>query len=795
MKRWIGLYIALFLAAVGILSCAAGLDPTKEVSFGAVSQEGGYASQVIRTDAHEYVLYQNPEQEKFSIAKTEKALQDYETVGTLHYNGVYMLYRYEEEGKQYFGIEPIGEAKGEEEWTPIVFQAEGSFFAAGSMDDILYCSILGEDGRTITEYMLPAETMAAWEERMYLNLPEGHFAVSGAYEGDTLWIAREDGVIYRRTEIAEQWSGGLEETPLAAALEQKIADGAAGTWRLRNFTEGMEQMLLPSIAVALLVLLVLYGWRKQNHIVYRVICCTGILSLGALLYAGFAITEKLVQREVLETGIEAGHVLEAMRNNQRADGTVDPDAYWAAMQQREGLLEDLLILKPETGKVLLAKELPAGVEINGYYGVEAQALALQAAAGNEALMMRLPKGDTEVYAVAMRDWRSMNPDSVLLAVLSADGIQRSISVTLDSVYKIIGGLMAVSFLIHVGLFALFGKRWKKFVDGISYVATEKKTYPEIPQGGDGLQNAWVPLDSIGNNLSKLYYERELLYRRYYRFVPKDMERLLKKPELADIEIGDRNQINGCMAYFLLENMKNINPSEFMDVMTKSLELMHEVRVKRDGIFLSAGMDLQQRKIFFENSARNALQFSVDLLHTFAENTLLAENDMIFLLHAAEFQYGISGVKDMTTPYMYSAQEGILEPYAKLLAKTKVKIAMTEQTMRLIGDGFSTRYIGFISGGEEYGSLKLYECLDAYPENQRKRILQTEVMFQRALQLFYSNDFYLARNTFNEVLKINERDHIARWYLFHCEYHLNKPEAEVSYGLFENIVLEQEHDQL
>lgn len=795
MKRWIGLYIVLFLAAVGILSCAAGLNPTKEVSFGAVEQEGGYASQVIRTDAHEYVLYQNPEQGKFSIAKTEKALQDYETVGTLHYNGVYMLYRYEEEGKQYFGIEPIGEARGEEEWTPIVFQASGSFFAAGSMDDILYCSILGEDGKTITEYMLPAETMEAWEERMYLNLPEGHFAVSGAYEGDTLWIAREDGVIYRRTEIAEQWSADLEETPLAATLEQKIADGAAGTWRLKNFTEGMEQMLLPGMALALLVLLVLYGRRRQNHIVYRVICCTGILSLGALLYAGSAITERLVQREVLETGVEAGHVLEAMRNNQRADSTVAPDAYWAAMRQREGLLEDLLILKPETGKVLLAKELPAGVEIDDYYGVEAQALALQAAAGNEAVMTRLPKGDTEVYAVAMRDWRNMDPDSVLLAVLSADGIQRSISATLNSVYQIIGGLMAVSFLIHIGLFALFGKRWKKFVDGISYVATEKKTYPEIPQGGDGLQNAWVPLDSIGNNLSRLYYERELLYRRYYRFVPKDMERLLKKPELADIEIGDRNQINGCMAYFLLENMKNINPSEFMDVMTKSLELMHEVRVKRDGIFLSAGMDLQQRRIFFENSARNALQFSVDLLHAFAENTLLTENDMIFLLHAAEFQYGISGVKDMTTPYMYSAQEGILEPYAKLLAKTKVKIAMTEQTMRLIGDGFSTRYIGFISGGEEYGSLKLYECLDAYPENQRKRMLQTEVMFQRALQLFYSNDFYLARNTFNEVLKINERDHIARWYLFHCEYHLNKPEAEVSYGLFENIVLEQEHDQL
>ena len=148
------------------------------------------------------------------------------------------------------------------------------------------------------------------------------------------------------------------------------------------------------------------------------------------------------------------------------------------------------------------------------------------------------------------------------------------------------------------------------------------------------------------------------------------------------------------------------------------------------------------------------------------------------------------MKEIMTPYMYSQQESILEPYAKALAKAKVRVAMTEQTLRLVGSGFYTRYIGFVSGGEEVGSLKLYECLDAYSETQRKLMIETDVMFQRGLQLFYSNDFYLARNTFNEVLKLNEQDRVARWYLFHCEYHLNHPEAEVSYGLFENTVLGQ-----
>ncbi len=796
MKKWIGLYVVICLVALGILSCAAGLQPSKQVSFGAVERANGCASQIIETRSHAYVLYQNTEEEKFSIAKADVALQGYEALGTVHpEDGVYYLYSYQNGGKQTFAIAPVGAAKDEEEWTAPTFRSDGNFLAAGSDERAIYCSILGTDGRTIVEYELPLDTMQGWENRAQLALPEGHFAVCGAYEGSDLWIAREDGTIYRKTTIVEQWTDGIETTPLANALQKGLAEGAESIWRINSIREGFEQMILPGMALALALTLLLYGWTKQNHIVYRILCCTGILSLAVLLYVGVSFTQKIIRQEVLETGVEAGHVLETMKANQRADSTVEPAAYWSAMRQRESLLEDLLIVKPQTGEVLLAKELPAGTDISTYYGADAWLLALQVAEGSQAIMTRLDHAGTQVYAVGLRDWKAMSPDSVLLAVLSESGIQKSAAGYLTDFWTLIGGLMAAALLAHIALFLWFGKRWNRFVDGITYVATEKKTYPEIPQNSDGMQSAWAPLDSIGNNLSRLYYERELLYRRYYRFVPKDMETLLKKPELADIEIGDRNQIRGCMAYFLLENIKHLNPSEYMEIMTKSLELMHQVRVKREGIFLSAGTDLLERKIFFEQNARGALQFAIDLLHAYAENALLAQNDLIFLLHAADFQYGISGVKDMTTPYMYSAQEGILEPYAKPLAKAKVRVTMTEQTLRQIGDGFSTRYIGFVSGGEEFGSLKLYECLDAYPESQRKRMLQTEVMFQRALQLFYSNDFYLARNTFNEVLKINERDHIARWYLFHCEYHLNKPEAEVSYGLFENMVLEQEYDQL
>jgi hypothetical protein len=106
-----------------------------------------------------------------------------------------------------------------------------------------------------------------------------------------------------------------------------------------------------------------------------------------------------------------------------------------------------------------------------------------------------------------------------------------------------------------------------------------------------------------------------------------------------------------------------------------------------------------------------------------------------------------------------------------------------------------RYIGYINDASIGRSLKLYECLDAYSEAERKLIISTLPFFEKALNLFYSDDFYLARNTFNKVLQMNPKDQIARWYLFNCEFYLNKTDnSNVSYALYGNPIIEQQYQK-
>ena len=666
--------------------------------------------------------------------------------------------------------------------------------AAGNSHREIFISILSNDGRTVTEYVLDLETETKeWRESVVFSLMEGHFAVCGAYDGEQLILAQEDGTVYVRDVVVKELDMAPQDSILAKCFEKNIISGAEGIWRMNCSKHAAVQCLIPVILASAFLVLLFYGRRKENHMIYHLISYSEIICIVGLIAAGYIVTDRLTKQEVMETGVEAGYVLEELKAQQRADGTVESSVYWKVVKQYEDLMDDIIVVNPQNSEVILAGTFTPGINLLEFYDEKLATLIDQTAEGHETAMMQLSKGGKD-YVVASRDFTQMKAKSLFLAMISRDGIEKRIESAVSTIWNMILMLMAVVTILHMIIFLFFTSKWQKFLEGMQFVAYEKQAYADRPVVEDGLHSAWAPLDRIGHNIVKLRYERDLLYRSYYRFVPKGMEQLLRKPEMADIEIGDKNKVNGCMVHFQMENVKNATDSDYMDVMTESLKLMHQMREKHEGIFISAGGDLLNRKVFFEQSPREALQFAVETYRVHATREKLENTNVIMMLHQANYHYGISGVENMMTPFIYCAEEKILDAYRDALAKAKVRVVVTEQTLASVGGGFSMRYIGFVSGGEMAGSIKLYECLDAYMEEKRKVMIESDVYFQKALKMFYSNDFYLARNAFNEVLKMNEQDEIARWYLFHCEYHLNKPEAEVTYGLFENTVWEQKSYQ-
>lgn len=784
MKKWISIFVAVSLVLLLGTSSVAAKRIADKANPGKICEDKGFISQVVSCEGKDYVIYKDTDQSKFQVIKTEKDLYQYETVGTLNLDRVYYFYSFAEDAKQRLGLMPVN--LGEEEiWEVPLLEMKGTFFAAGNSDKEILVSILENDGRKITEYALDLETKV-WRENIVFSLTEGHFAVCGTYDGETLVLAQEDGKVFVRDAVVKELDVAPKDSVLAKCFQKNVIVGAEDIWRMNCAKEAAVTYLIPVLLVSAFLVLLFFGRRKENHMIFHLIFYSEIICMAGLLAAGFLFADKLTKREVMETGVETGYILEEMKVLQRADGTVEPSVYWNIMKNCEGLLQDIIILEPETGEVILAKTITSGSQVQEIYGEEILDIVNQVADGNKTAMVQLTEGVGN-YVVVSRDFTQINAQSLMAAVISEEGMKARLEPAVSMVWDVVLMLMAAVTVLHMTIFLVFASRWRKFLEGMQYVAFEKQAYADRPVGSDGLNSAWAPLDTIGHNIVKLRYEKDLLYRNYYRFVPKGMEQILKKQEVADIEIGDKNKIRGCMVHFQMENIKNVSDDEYMDVMTESLKLMHQIREKGKGFYISAGGDLLDRKIFFELNPKEALVFAVELYQAHGAKEKLKNTNIIMMLHEADYHYGVSGIEDMMTPFIYTAEEKILDAYVGALAKAKAGIVLTKQTLDAIGEGFSVRYIGFVSGGEAQGSIKLYECLDAYKEDKRKVMKESDIFFQKALKLFYSNDFYLARNAFNEVLKLNEQDEIARWYLFHCEYHLNKPEEEVSYGLFESDV--------
>ena len=97
MKKWIGLYLGLFLAVLIVGSGIAGLHTMKQAEFGAVCNAEGYASQIWTLDDSHYVLYQNPEQKKFQVANINKEKKEAVPLKQLKQKPKYNIKKLEDE--------------------------------------------------------------------------------------------------------------------------------------------------------------------------------------------------------------------------------------------------------------------------------------------------------------------------------------------------------------------------------------------------------------------------------------------------------------------------------------------------------------------------------------------------------------------------------------------------------------------------------------------------------------------------------------------------------------------------
>ena len=353
-----------------------------------------------------------------------------------------------------------------------------------------------------------------------------------------------------------------------------------------------------------------------------------------------------------------------------------------------------------------------------------------------------------------------------------------------------GVILLVGILLLRGVSGRMTRALKTMTEQMDDVAEGRVDIREVKPGKDELHRMDRSMQEMCMSLSIRNYELETTIRSYQRFVPEQLTELLNRAAVAEVSLGDSRRLTGDIGLFSVGNRAEardvLQDDAFVDFINHSFGIFQECVRDNNGSMISSGLRLSAMETMFPRDAADGVKAGLDFLGRTQKKAGegIPVPHPFLILHRASFLYGVAGQETRLFPYLSSGEMEFLGSFAQRFHGVGVRIIMTEAYWKqLEGRGFDARYIGFVSD-EEWGTYKLYELLDAYPELEKKVRLGYEERFQEAVNLFYRNDFFLARNLFSTLLRACPEDGIVRWYLFACEHYFNQEGTdEVDYQLF------------
>jgi len=306
-----------------------------------------------------------------------------------------------------------------------------------------------------------------------------------------------------------------------------------------------------------------------------------------------------------------------------------------------------------------------------------------------------------------------------------------------------------------------------------------KTKVNVPHNSAAdVQSMWNSLSEIGKRIESVNYERYRIFEAYYRFAPKDIETIMNKDSIFDVENGDVTNGDGTLMLVCTE--ENDYGKRRIKALNNVVSYMDNYVGDREGILVSHDSNLSLLQFLFLEGSDDTVSKAVQFMHR--NDTDQESGSVSIFIYMTSFMYGVVGINDKALTYLTSQYAKDMESCAQWFVKKKVPLVITEWVSNRERPE-PLRYIGYVIIGDDNIKVKLYEVLDACSARERQLKLSFRDRFEETLELFYNRDFYLARNSFTEILKECPEDEITRWYLFESDRLLNEGTDDPEFGRF------------
>lgn len=303
---------------------------------------------------------------------------------------------------------------------------------------------------------------------------------------------------------------------------------------------------------------------------------------------------------------------------------------------------------------------------------------------------------------------------------------------------------------------------------------------------------WTALERLCRILSAQKYRHEETVDHLYRYTPKNFEKLFDREDLQEVGVGETRQLFVTMSTISVIDKETLLAGklqkQYMQYVNRLMDILFSRKEAGQAVFLQDGNNLENIKAVFPGegeSACAALRYSIACMETLQERTGAQYDTVPFiLLHTGQMSCGLAGGSRQVYPYVTSLEMETLGRYVDRLKRSGAKIVVTKETWEYVKGQAQGRYIGYVTSADKKYTFHLYEIFDACPQSQKLGRMRNRERFEQALELFYSNDLYLARSAFADILKECPDDGICGFYVFACDELFNKGEtAEKGYELF------------
>ncbi len=460
------------------------------------------------------------------------------------------------------------------------------------------------------------------------------------------------------------------------------------------------------------------------------------------------------------------------------------DALPAVEDQEDRYLALSLIKSDDTGNYY--ESYQDGQEKNLWDSTKqvAKGLITKAITNQGCAVTKLSDGN---FLLAVTDNTRVSPSYALLVKIASKPLSDSLE-SLKMQYAILSLFFLAAGMALASVVVMLQEREiKSYIRLVSQVAEGKKNWNSFKvenrsflRESTEMHTLQSAIRQIASNIDWMNYSKYKMLQAYYRFAPKQIEKILHRDTIMEVGPLDRVTTEATLAFVSFSEDETLTEKEYLRQMVENYSNLGEVRKEQDGIIIAGSSDLSTVKLMFNKETKKAVDFGARLVMKESQDDVAG--DAFILLHRTSFVYGVAGDEEQAFTYVHSNEMKVLDRYINDLKNMGVRMVVTDYVHEVVGDEVATRYIGYIESGEY--TFKLYEVLDAYSISERRRRVELMPKFKKALELFYQSDFYLARNTFSEILKICPTDEVAKWYLFICENCLNNQDVnQQSFAIF------------